>query len=80
MSRSYTSSPPKCLYGVLWDSFNFWQLNIVVKFNFNDRLYRFKNFKMSTYWKKDKRETKNKMERRRTWRHGRMWSGEHFTQ
>jgi hypothetical protein len=33
-----------------------------------------KNFKLDTYWKKEKRETKNKMERRCTQSDGRMWS------
>jgi hypothetical protein len=33
-----------------------------------------KDFKFDTYWKKEKTETKNKMERRRTHSYGRMWS------
>jgi hypothetical protein len=33
-----------------------------------------KDFKFDTYWKKKKRETKNKMERRRTESCERTWS------
>jgi hypothetical protein len=32
------------------------------------------NFKLDTYWKKEKRETEIKMERRCTQSYGRIWS------
>jgi hypothetical protein len=33
-----------------------------------------KKFKLVTYWKKEKRETKSRMEIRRTYSYGIMWS------
>jgi hypothetical protein len=54
MSRSYTTSPPKRLRGVLWDSFSF--TNLFLLDLFNDAFSNFNYVLSNDLWKGTEKE------------------------